>query len=233
MALSLRERLSTWLVPWLGHVYIRLLHKTMRIEYRGEHVLDRARERSGRYILAFWHSRWVMMPYVYPDSRIVVLISQHRDARMLGRILERFGLATAFGSSTRGGAAGLRSVLRFVRDGYDVGIAPDGPKGPRWQVKPGVVVTAKLSGLPVVPVTFSSTHARRLRSWDRTLIPRPFDRGLYLYADPVWVPRDIDDEEVETYRRRIELALQQLTTEADRATGIDPEPTPEADETGS
>jgi lysophospholipid acyltransferase (LPLAT)-like uncharacterized protein len=224
---SFLDRLAMRLVPWLGHRYIRLLHATMRIEYRGERVLERARERSGGYILAFWHSRWVMMPYVYPGTRIIVLISRHRDAQMLGRILEMFGLAVAVGSSTRGGTAGMRSVLRAVRDGYDVGIAPDGPKGPRRRVKPGVVVTAKLTGLPVVPVAFSSARARRLRSWDRTLVPRLFDRGVFVYGEPIWVPRELDDEDAEAQRASLENALQRLTDDADRETGIGPEPPPD------
>jgi lysophospholipid acyltransferase (LPLAT)-like uncharacterized protein len=232
VAESLRDRLTAWLVPRLGYLYIRLLRATMRIEYRGAESLERARERSEHYILAFWHSRWVMMPYVYPGSRIVVLISRHRDAQMLGRILERFGLGVVFGSSTRGGVAGMRAMLRAVRDGHDVGIAPDGPKGPRWRVKPGVIVTAKLGGLPIVPVTFSSARARRLRSWDRTLIPRPFDRGLFLYGEPVWIPRDLDEDGIEEHRARLEGVLRRLTDEADRETGVGEEPRPGPDDAG-
>ncbi len=196
----------------------------MRIEYRGRDRLGEMREASGNYILAFWHSRFVMMPYVYPDSRIVVLASSHRDSRMLGNILTRFGLVRVEGSSTRGGAAGLRKLLRRVRDGYDVGITPDGPRGPRRVVKAGVVATARFTGLPVIPVTFSAFPARRLRSWDRTLVPRFFSRGLFLYGDPIRIPKDADEAAMDRYREELESALNRLTDDADKETGVGPEP---------
>lgn len=211
-------------VPRVGYGYIRVLRATMRISYRGREALAAARERSGNYILAFWHSRFVMMPYVYPDRNIVVLASQHRDAKMLGQILRRFGLETVEGSSSRGGSVGVRRILRAARSGKDVGITPDGPKGPRRSLKPGVVATAKLTGLPVIPVTFSTSSSFRLNSWDRTMIPKPFARGVFCYGDPVWVPRDLDAEGEEAYRVRLEDALDRLTDEADRAMGIEPEP---------
>jgi len=206
--------------PWLGYQFIRLLHLCMRVEYRGQNRLEAARRESGNYILAFWHSRFVMMPYVYPDARIVVLASSHRDSRMLGNILTRFGLVRVEGSSTRGGTAGLRKLLRKVREGYDVGITPDGPKGPRRVVKEGVVATARFTGLPIIPVTFSAYPARRLKSWDRTLIPRLFTRGLFVIGDPLRIPRSADEEAMETYRQELESVLNRLTDEADRETGI-------------
>src|SRR6185503_19809634 len=107
--------------------------------------------RGERYILAFWHSRWVLMPYSYPGGKMAVLLSQHRDAEMLARVLARFGLHTARGSSTRGGFEGLRSIVRMSRDGYDLGIAPDGPRGPRRCAQAGVIAMARLTGLPIVP----------------------------------------------------------------------------------
>lgn len=215
-------------VPYLAYLYIRFLRRSMRIEFRGVQVLDQVREASGSYILAFWHSRFVLMPYAYPDQRIVVLASSHRDSRMLGNILTRFGLVRVEGSSTRGGTAGLRALLRKVREGYDVGITPDGPKGPRRQVKEGVIATARFTGLPVVPVTFSAASGRRLRSWDRTMLPRPFTRGLFLYGDPIRIPRDTDDEGMGAYRLKLENALNALTDAADRETGIGLEGTVDA-----
>ena len=210
-------------VPYLAYLYIRFLRRTMRIEFRGVQVLEQVRKETGSYILAFWHSRFILMPYAYPGRRIVVLASSHRDSRMLGNILTRFGLVRVEGSSTRGGTAGLRALLRKVREGYDVGITPDGPKGPRRQVKQGVVATARFTGLPVIPVTFSAAGARRLGSWDRTMLPRPFSRGLFLYGEPIRVPRETDDEGLERYRLRLESNLDSLTDAADRETGIGPE----------
>lgn len=226
---AIRERLLLSVGPGLGYAYIRLLRLTMRLEYRNSDVLDRVRKDSGQYVLAFWHSRFVMMRFGYPGQRLVVLSSEHRDSRMLARVLARLGLVTAWGSSTAGGAAGMRQLLRRVREGYDVGLTPDGPRGPRRQVKPGVVAAARLTGLPIVPVAFSARPARRLRSWDRTLIPYPFSRGIYLYGEPFRVPRPADELEQAEMGARLSAELDRLTDLADREIGLGlEEPRPEA-----
>jgi lysophospholipid acyltransferase (LPLAT)-like uncharacterized protein len=219
--------LSRWSDRWipavappLGYAYIRLLRATMRLEYSGRENLDRAREATGTYLLAFWHSRFVMMPYAYPGDRMVTLSSRHRDSLMLARVMQRFGIEQAWGSSTRGGVAGLREIVRRIRSGYDAGFTPDGPKGPRRRVQPGVIAAARLSGSPVVPVAYSARPFRRLRSWDRTLLPLPFSRGLFLYDEPLEIPRSAGDEEQEELRLELERRLDRLTDEADRRVGI-------------
>src|SRR5262245_51497315 len=137
------SRVGEWLflnvVPAIGSLYIRAAHATMRVEHHGREVLDAARRSPGHYILCFWHARFVMMPYCYPGPRIVVLSSLHRDAEALDRILKGFGIETARGSTTRGGVSGMRQILRLVAEGCDVGITPDGPRGPRRRVQPGVI----------------------------------------------------------------------------------------------
>jgi lysophospholipid acyltransferase (LPLAT)-like uncharacterized protein len=216
-----RDKVLPALAPRAAYAYIRLARATMRVEYDNHDVLQRARREFGQFILAFWHSRYVMMPYVYlPDKRIVVLISRHRDARMLGQILGRFGVAVAHGSSTAGGVQGLRAVLRKVKDGYDVGIAPDGPRGPRRRVRPGVITVARLTGLPIVPVSFSARSARRLSSWDRTLVPLPFSQGLFICGEPIPVARDADDAAQERLRLQLEAEVDRITDLADTRAGI-------------
>jgi hypothetical protein len=213
--------IAQWLLlnvaPPLAHVYIRLLHRTMRIDVRGAERLEDARRDPGRYILAFWHSRFVLMPYCYPGPRIVVLSSNHRDAEALVRILREFGIEQARGSSTSGGATGLRQILRKVSEGCDVGLTPDGPRGPRRRVQRGVVAIARFTGLPIVPVTFSAAPSRRLRTWDRTLVPKLFAKGVFVYGHPIVVPRDADDATQEERRRALESELDRITDLADDA----------------
>jgi hypothetical protein len=210
---------AQWLLfnvaPVLVHAYIRVLHASMRIDVRGAEALASARSSPGRYILCFWHSRFVLMPYCYPGPRIVVLSSNHRDAEALVRILRKFGIEQARGSSTSGGATGLRQILRKVEEGCDVGLTPDGPRGPRRRVQPGVIAVARFTGLPIIPVTFSATPARRLKTWDRTLLPKLFSKGLFVYGDPVSVPRDADDGVQEAKRRQLEAELDRITDLAD------------------
>jgi lysophospholipid acyltransferase (LPLAT)-like uncharacterized protein len=205
-----------WLAPRLAYAYLRLCRMTMRLEYGNREALDRACEHTGPYILAFWHSRFVMMPYVYPGDRIAVLSSTHADSRLLADVLRRFGFTVAEGSSSRGGAAGLRTMLRLARDGHDLGITPDGPKGPPREAKPGVIAVARMAGIPIVPVSFSARPARRLGSWDRTLLPLPFSRGRYLFGEPIHVPREANREQQEALRLAVQTELDRLTDELDR-----------------
>ena len=218
------NRTAEWLLlnvaPTAAHAYIRLLHGTMSIEALGREALDEARRDSGRYILCFWHSRFMMMPYAYPGGRIVVLSSDHRDAEALVRVLRKFGIEQARGSTSRRSLTGMRQILRKVEDGCDVGMTPDGPKGPRRRVQPGVVAVARFTGLPIIPVGFSAAPARRLKTWDRTLVPKFFSKGLFLYGEPIRVRREADEAEQEDGRLALEAALDRVTDAADDAIGL-------------
>lgn len=209
--------------PRVGYWYIRFLKATMRLEYRNREVLDRARAEDGQYILAFWHSRFVMMTYCYPGRNMSVLSSTSRDSRLLAQVLRRFGHESAWGSSTRGGAAALREIVRRLRQGSDAGFTPDGPRGPRRRVQLGVIAAARLSGKPIIPVAFSARPSRRLGSWDRTLLPYPLARGLFVYGEPLRVPRDAGDDGEERARIALEAELDRLTDLADAEVGIAPE----------
>jgi len=232
----LSRRIANWLrvrlLPPLAHAYIRLLWQTGRFAVRNREVLDALRAADGRYILAFWHSRWVLMPYSYPGGKMAVLLSMHRDAELLARVLARFGLDTARGSSTQGGLQGVRTIVRLSREGFDLGIAPDGPRGPRRRVQPGIIGVARMTGLPIVPVTYSCFPGRRLRSWDKTILPRLFTRGLFVYGDLVRVPKDADEAEEERLRAALEAELDRITDLADDELSLgaeEPRPAPGAE----
>src|SRR6185369_8173147 len=107
--------------------------------------------------------------------------------------------------------------------GYDFGIAPDGPRGPRRIAKPGVIASARIGALPIVPVTFSAAPGWRLRSWDRTLVPRPFARGVFVYGRILRVPRSADEAAQESLRLELERELDRITDLADAQSGIGPE----------
>ncbi|NIM00277.1 MAG: DUF374 domain-containing protein [Acidobacteria bacterium] len=224
------DRLVEALAPRLAYLYIRLLRASMRFESYNAEVLECVREDHGEYIMVFWHSRWVMMRYAHPYEKLAVLASRHRDAEMLVRVLARLDVVMARGSSTRGGMAGMREMLRRVRDGYDLAITPDGPRGPRRRIKDGVLAAARFTGKPIVPVGFGASRARRLRSWDRTLVPFPFGRGVFVYGEPMLVPQDVDDDRLNRMRGELERSLDRVTDEADRAAGFpieEPRPTVE------
>jgi len=221
---SLKRRIVQSLAPAAAYRYIRLVAATSRLDRENDAARQRARDATGTYILAFWHARFVMMPYASPDHRLAALLSRHRDARMLGSVLGRFGYDLVWGSTTTGGASAARELLRRARDGWDLGIAPDGPRGPRRIAQPGVVAVARLTGRAILPVSFSAKPMRRLRSWDRTLVPAPFCRGLFVFGEPIVVPRDADSAEQARLLAQVNGSLDQISDRADATVGVPASP---------
>lgn len=216
------------LLCWLGSLYIRLVYATGRWEVvNGGHARERW-DRGEPFILAFWHGRILMMPRSWRAGvPIHMLISQHRDGQLIARTVAHFGIRTVQGSTTRGGSAALRAMLKFLKAGECVGITPDGPKGPRMRASDGIVAVARLSGVPILPATFATSRRKLLRSWDRFAVALPFSSGVFVWGDPIAVPKEAGEAEMEAARRAVEDSLNAITIEADRLMGqTAPEPAP-------
>ncbi|MBI3447955.1 MAG: lysophospholipid acyltransferase family protein [Acidobacteria bacterium] len=204
------------LVPRAASLAIRGLRATMSLRCSGGEVLESIRAGGRPYIHAFWHGHLLLMPYAYPGGRIAILISEHRDGEYIARTMARFGHSAIRGSTTSGGAAALRGAVRRAKDGWDIGFTPDGPRGPRHVVQMGVVLTARLSGLPIVPVSFAASGARSLGSWDGFVVPKLFSRGVFVYGSPVPVTASADEDEMRSAASRLQQALVLGTEEAQR-----------------
>jgi len=191
---------------------VRALAATIDFRYHGDREV-RAREREGRpFILAFWHRHLVLMRYAYFGRWITVMVSQSRDGEISARSLARLGVDVARGSTTRGGAMGLRDLLRHAAEGSDLAFTPDGPRGPARKVQPGVVVAAGMTGFPVIPVAVGASRARTLRSWDRMLVPLPFARVDIVYGEALSFDRRAD---VAAGAARLEAALNAVESRAE------------------
>lgn len=208
---------------WLTAQYIRLVFLTGRWEVVGGEIPARLWDAGQPFILAFWHGRLLMMPEIWRrDVPIHMLISQHRDGELIARTVGHFGIRWLAGSTSRGGMAALRAMVKLLKGGQCVGITPDGPRGPRMRASAGIVGAARLSGCPVIPATFAAARRRALGSWDRFVVALPFSRGVFLWGQPIAVPADADAAALEGYRLRIEAAMNALCAEADRRMGCAP-----------
>jgi len=201
---------------WLGGLYLIFALRTTRWVLDGpEHL---AQVTAGQAtVAAFWHERLALMPMLWltlrrrdPAQRGHVLVSQHRDGRLIGAVMRRFGVAVVYGSSRRGGAAGVRAVLPLLARGEHLVMTPDGPRGPRRVAAPGVAQIAALSGVPVLPCAAQTSRRRVLRSWDRMVVPLPFGRGVLVCLPPISVPRD-------GWQEALPEIAAALTAAADRA----------------
>lgn len=182
-------------------------------------------------ILAFWHGRILLAQHGWPrraaQRRCQVLISQSKDGDVIATAAETLGLATVRGSTAKGivdkgGTAALRQLLKHHRAGDTAAVTPDGPKGPRQRATLGLIQLAKLTGAPIVPMTWSTRFGWRMNSWDRFLLPAPFGPGVFLWGAPHRVAREADEAAMEAARRGLEAALNALTAEADQRMGRAP-----------
>ena len=203
----------------LGALYIRFVRATSRWQFVGGDIPRRYWDADQPFILAFWHGRILMMPHCWnPAKPINMLISQHRDGRLIADTVAHFGINTLSGSSSKGGAQALRTMVKSLKAGECVGITPDGPRGPRMRASDGIVAVARLSGVPVIPATFGANCGRNLNSWDRFLVAWPFGRGVIVWGAPIEVPRDADADALEAARLQIENGLNAITDQADQLT---------------
>lgn len=167
-----------------------------------------------RYIYAFWHEYMFMMcRYARPD--VHVLISRHADGELIAQICQHLGFNVVRGSSSRGGAEALWKMCRITERDH-VAITPDGPRGPRRQVQPGLIYLASRTGLPIMPVGIAYARCWRLGSWDRFAVPYPGSMCYGVTGEPFHVPADVEREVLEEYRLQVEARLHQLGEVADR-----------------
>jgi lysophospholipid acyltransferase (LPLAT)-like uncharacterized protein len=199
-----------WILSGLGAGYLVFVRWTSRVE-RPEPPP------GGQFVLAMWHGRLLMLHHIRLGGLpLVALISGHRDGQVIRKIA-RFGhIRSTTGSTSRGSHRAVRELIRFARAGHSLFITPDGPRGPRMQAQRGVVEVARLTGLPILPVSASATRAGVRPSWDRFLIPYPFSRIVVRWGEPMSVPRDSNIDEV---LARVEAALNALQESADEACG--------------
>jgi len=204
----------------LAAAYIRLVRLTGRWRtVRGE-VAEEFWKSGKPFILAFWHGRLLMMPYSW-NRRVPInmLISPHRDGRLIADTVSHFGIKSMTGSSTRGGAGALRAMVRALKNGESIGITPDGPSGPRMRCGMGAIAVAKYSGAVIIPVSVGAGRRRILSSWDRFMVALPFGGGVIVWGEPIEVAADADETALEAARRQVEESLNALTEEADLLSG--------------
>ena len=203
----------------LAAVLMRGLFRSLRVTYVGREVLDRLIQQEGKRVLvAFWHGRLLMMPFGpfgNPHVPWAIMVSRHPDGEYISRVAEHLGIYSVRGSARRGGPQALLGMVRASRRGYHLGITPDGPLGPREQVKRGTIELARLTDTPIIPVAFAASRGKFLRSWDRFLVPYPFGRGIFVCGEPILVSPKAGDDEVEKARAVLEERLHHLTASAD------------------
>jgi len=173
------------MIPFVFNVFLRFYRLFLRIKIIQECPIKSI---NTPIIYAFWHESILFLPFVYLGSNLNVLISTHKDGKLASDVIRYFKMGTIGGSVNRNPKKAFLEMLRLIKSkGCDIGITPDGPKGPRRKAKLGVLELAYFSGYPIVPIAFNPSSAWRLNSWDRFAIPKPFSTVTFIYKEPIFI----------------------------------------------
>ena len=216
--MKLWKRAAFYGFGWAAKVIASMWLRTCQITEFGREIEDRcSEEHPGRGSLyASWHRGLFYVIYWFRNQNVVSIASASEDGELAAQAARRFGWITARGSSSRGGRQAFREMEALVRRGYKGGLVADAPQGPRFVSKLGIIYLAKRTGLPIIPVIWSADRCWTLKSWDRTIIPKPFARIVALFADtPILVPKDASRETCKRYQLQLDQQLNRIMYQTD------------------
>lgn len=204
-------------LAWCIFTLVRCVGATMR--FRWEPFPKALSESAGPHIFCAWHNRLPLCIHVYRGFlraqgrplKLAAIVSASRDGAMMARVIGLFGVQPVRGSSSKRGAQAMLELASLAEQGHDVALTPDGPRGPRYVCKEGVLSLAQLTGLAIVPVSYHLGWKISLKSWDRFQIPLPFSRVTVSFGEPLPVPRGVSAEGREVLRRELDRRLLALT----------------------
>lgn len=192
---------------------LRLLASTWRVSFSGAEDLFARWDRGEKVIIASWHNRLLMMAPVARGRRLCIMVSAHRDGELATRALGGWGIHVVRGSASRGGVGGFLGLVGAYRAGHSLAVLPDGPRGPVYVAKPGVIHLGKATGAPIFPVVAKASRFVRLGSWDHLIVPLPFARVSFVAGPSVRVARGVSRREIDELRSTLEATLTDLTRE--------------------
>jgi lysophospholipid acyltransferase (LPLAT)-like uncharacterized protein len=223
------KEIRNTLVEWLGTFLIRVICATLRFKVDDASGIVSKPDSPEPVIFAFWHNRMFLMPWacrkLFPNRKVICLASASHDGEMIARVLGRFRLGTVRGSSSRRGQEALRELTENLKEGFDVAITPDGPRGPCYIAQIGVVGLAAISGCPLIPLSFVAPWKIHLKSWDRFTIPLPFSVCILRFGKPMYIPASSNEAALEKARCDLEQRLNELGNDQEIEIAVSPSAT--------
>lgn len=211
---SFGQKILLWLVTWVGYLAIRLIGPTLRFAVSFEEGAPGGLQ-ARPIILSFWHRCVFPATYIWRDLQIRVMTSQSFDGEYIARIIQKFGFVPVRGSSTRGGVRALLGMRRETDQGWTVAFTIDGPRGPRYVAKPGPVLLARATGVPMVVFHIALEKPWVLNTWDGFMVPKPFSRALMRVSRQMPVPAQADNRQMEDLHAELQAALDRVREFAD------------------
>jgi lysophospholipid acyltransferase (LPLAT)-like uncharacterized protein len=206
---TLRQRIILRLIIGAGYWFIRIVGPTLRVCISRE---EGAQQTVGQRPLigSFWHACIIPATFMCRNLGVRVMSSNSYDGEYMGRIIRKFGFVAVKGSSSRNAVRALLGLRRALDEGWSVAFTLDGPRGPRYKVKPGPVALGRSSGVPLTMFHMAVDKAWVLNSWDRLIIPKPFSRVMMRFGKLIEVPRDATDADIDRYQCELQAALDRV-----------------------
>jgi lysophospholipid acyltransferase (LPLAT)-like uncharacterized protein len=198
-----------------GSLFIRTLALFCAGELENRDAPESARADGRPVLYAFWHGRLMVPVYTHRGRDVGILISRSKDGEYIARVAERLGFHAIRGSSTRGGEEGFRLMVDYLRSGRDVAITPDGPTGPKYEVKKGVTYLARAAGAAIVPCGVAIDRYWQMGSWDEFRVMKPGAYILARFGEPIVVPEHSNKFQLEDVRVKLEETLNSLTADVE------------------
>lgn len=201
------------LICWLAYGLVWLFHKSYRYRLLNPELKEKALGLHSKGLVAYacWHQNALSTVLAHSWRRLAILVSRSFDGEVIAFVMKQFGVHSARGSSSRGGREALRELIKLTEAGYEIGITVDGPRGPRYEVKPGVITLASRTGVPILP---TATRGRRswtlVKSWDHFRLPKPFTEILVTYGEPILVGQQLNDQEIQATQAKLTRSLMEL-----------------------
>lgn len=224
-------------VGFVVAMLLKFIRLTSRFETRGLDIAQRFWTNDEPFIGATWHGQNLILPTFWHNWREMrILVSRHGDGEFVAKVMYFLGVGTIRGSGVpkgeerrekhkgKGGAGALRAMVRALGENISIGLTADLPPGPARRAGDGIIMLARLSGRPIIPVAATTRARIRLNNWDRFTINLPFSKGAVVFGEPIYVPRDADPETLEAARLSVEMALNAVADEAERMIGNLPLP---------
>jgi lysophospholipid acyltransferase (LPLAT)-like uncharacterized protein len=200
----------------LTFCYLYFCYKTSRFFYIGDSIIENEIQSNSPFIFCFWHARLALMPFSWKwNKQFYMMVSKHGDGQLIGKILKKCGpFDLISGSTNKDGGFVLKKAIELLKNGFVIGITPDGPRGPREEVSKGTAMLSYLSKRKMIPISCGIKNKKILKSWDKFQFPLPFSKVMFVVGDAIDAPQNKED--IEGARRDLEQALIQVSQQCDR-----------------